>query len=59
MHAGYIGTDRNLLTGHNALLLRQIALGIFYKHYYIEKIIHGTAFDKQLAGYVSNMPVVI
>ena len=24
-HAGYIGTDRSLLMGHNALLLRQIA----------------------------------
>ena len=24
-HAGYIGTDRSLLTGYNALLLRQIA----------------------------------
>ena len=25
MHAGHIGTDRSLLTGHNALLLRKIA----------------------------------
>ena len=24
-HAGYIGTDRNLLTEHDALLIRQIA----------------------------------
>ena len=24
-HAGYIGTDRSLLRGHNALLLQQVA----------------------------------
>ena len=27
-HAGYTGTDRSLLIGHNALLLRQIARGL-------------------------------
>ena len=30
MHAGHIGTDRSLLTGHNALLLRQIARDLLY-----------------------------
>ena len=29
-HAGYIGTDRSLLTGHNGLLLRQIARDLLY-----------------------------
>ena len=30
MHAGHIGTDRSLLTGHNALLLRQIARDLLH-----------------------------
>ena len=29
-HAGHIGTDRSLLTGHNALLLRQIARDLLH-----------------------------
>ena len=29
-HAGHIGTDRSLLTGHNALLLRQTARDLLY-----------------------------
>ena len=29
-HVGYIGADRNLLTGHNALLLRQIARDLLH-----------------------------
>ena len=29
-HAGYIGTDRSLLTGHDALLLRQIARDLLH-----------------------------
>ena len=39
-----MGTDRSLLTGRNALLLREIARDL-YMHYQID-IIHGTAFDK-------------
>ena len=39
-HAGHIGTDRSLLTGHDALLLRQIAR-IFYMHYHTDMITHG------------------
>ena len=30
MHAGHIGTDRSLLTGHNALLSRQIARDLLH-----------------------------
>ena len=37
MHASHIGTDRSLLTGHNALLLRQIARdllhALLHRHY--------------------------
>ena len=29
-HAGHIGTDRSLLTGHNPLLLRQIARDLLH-----------------------------
>ena len=29
-HAGHIGTDRSLLMGHNALLLRQIARDLLH-----------------------------
>ena len=29
-HAGHIGTDRSLLTGHDALLLQQIASGLLH-----------------------------
>ena len=29
-HAGYIGTDRSLLTGHNVLHLRQIARDLLH-----------------------------
>ena len=29
-HAGHIGTDRSLLTGHNALLLQQIARDLLH-----------------------------
>ena len=29
-HAGHIETDRSLLTGHNALLLRQIARDLLH-----------------------------
>ena len=29
-HAGHIGTDRSLLTGHDALLLRQIARDLLH-----------------------------
>ena len=29
-HAGYIGTDRSLLTGHDALLLQQIARDLLH-----------------------------
>ena len=30
MHAGHIGTDRSLLTGHDAILLRQIASDLLH-----------------------------
>ena len=42
-HVGHIGTDRSLLKRHDALLLRKIAR-IFYMHYHIDVITHGTAF---------------
>ena len=31
--AGHIGTDRSLLTGHDALLLRQIARDLHMPHH--------------------------
>ena len=40
-HVGYIGTQRGMLPGHDGLLLRQIAIGIFYMHYHIDMITHG------------------
>ena len=46
-HAGYIGADRSLLPGHNALLLWQIA-GVFYMHYHTDKITRRMAFDQQV-----------
>ena len=48
-HARYIGTGRGLLTGHNALLLRQIARDL-YMHYHIDTITHGTAFGEPSGG---------
>ena len=33
-HAGHIGTDRSLLTGHDVLLLRQIARDLLHASLY-------------------------
>ena len=44
-----IGTDRILLTRHNALLLRQAARDL-YMHYHIDTITHGTAFGTPVGG---------
>ena len=46
-HAGYTGTDRSLLTGHNALLLGQIVRDL---HYHIDMLTHGTPWLNQLAA---------
>ena len=46
--AGYIGTDRNLLTGHNALHLRQIAKDIL--HYHIDMMTNDRAFGEPVSG---------
>ena len=45
----YIGTDRSLLMGHNALLLRHIARDLLM-HYHIERTTHGTAFVEPVTG---------
>ena len=47
--AGYIGTDRSLLTGHDALLLQQIARN-FYMHNHIDMITHGMAFGEPVGS---------
>ena len=43
-HAGHIGTDRSLLMGHNALLLRQTT---FYMHYRKDMVTHETPLLNQ------------
>ena len=53
VHAGYKGTGRRLLTGHNALLLRKIARDL-YGHYHIDMIIHDKAFGKPVGGTVGS-----
>ena len=42
----YIGTDTSLLTGHNALLLQQIARDLFIMHCQIDMITHDTVFGE-------------
>ena len=49
-HAGYIGTDRSLQMGHDALLLCQ--LGIFNMHHHIDMVTHG--MDLMNAHWVQN-----
>ena len=57
-HAGYFGTDRSLLTGHNALLLQQIARDILdafsHRHDYtwttfVESVVDNMVVDPHLS----------
>ena len=51
-------SDRSLLQEHDALLAQQ--LGIFYMHYHIDMMTHGTTFlhkSEALDGQVDNMLV--
>ena len=56
MCTGYIGTDRSLLTGHNALLLRQIARDLLHAHLilYTDIITHGWPFFNQLSAVLNR-----
>ena len=49
-YAGDTGTDKSLLTGHHALLLRQMASDLLHTYYHTDMIIHGMTLDKPASG---------
>ena len=53
----HLGTDTSLIVGHNAYSYdRQLV--IFYMHYQIDMIIHGTAFVAPVGSTLDYMPTV-
>ena len=50
IHTGYIGTDRSLLAGHNALLLRQIARDPSHALSHRNHMTHEQVSDTQIAS---------
>ena len=55
----YIGTDRRLLTRHDAIILRQIARGLLHALSHIGMIPHSTAVAEPIGETGWNMSVCI